>query len=344
MLEFATVCIAPPRRMGVDGKPRRVGVEIEFAGLASLDTANIVAHYLGGVVRQINPHRFEIQDTELGLFRAELDSRYAHPEQLLASDPEQAPWLTRLTEIVSESIGHIGSIVVPCEVVSSPVEIRQISRLDSLIQRLKSAGAQGTDKSVFYAFGLHINAGVPTTDPKWFVNIIRAQILLSPWLRKTMQIDTSRYLTGFARPFAPGFVQLILDPSYDPVRETLIDDYLRHEPSRDRELDLLPLFAWLDEERVRSKLPNEKINPRPAFHYRLPNAALERPVWSVALEWNRWCLIERLADSPALVDLADKYSALQSAGKLSGWAEFTGEWLVHTLHREATERASVDQQ
>lgn len=342
MVETATACIMPPRRKDIDGDPRRVGVEIEFAGLASLTTATVIASYLGGSVHQINPHRYEIRDTKLGLFRAELDSRYAHPEQLLASDSEQPPWLIRLTEIVTESIGHIGSVVVPCEVVSSPVEIDHIATLDTLIQRLICAGAQGTDQSVFYAFGLHLNAGVATTDPEWLVNVIRAQVLLSPWLRQVMQIDTSRYLTGFARPFAPGFVDLLLDPSYDPSREELIDDYLNHEPSRDRELDLLPLFAWLDKERVCSRLPNEKINPRPAFHYRQPNAALERPVWSIALEWNRWCLIEYLADSKTLTDLADKYRTLQSAGKLAGWADFSGEWLVHTLHREVAEATSAE--
>ena len=65
--------------------------------------------------------------------------------------------------------------------------------------------------------------------------------------------------------------------------------------TRKRALDLLPLLAHLDEERVRSVLPHEKIGSRPVFHYRLPHAHLSDPTWSIMPDWNRWLLVERLA-------------------------------------------------
>jgi hypothetical protein len=38
-----------------------------------------------------------------------------------------------------------------------------------------------------------------------------------------------------------------------------------------------------------------KIKARPTFHYRLPNCHIEDPDWSLAGEWNTWCVVERLA-------------------------------------------------
>ena len=74
-----------------------------------------------------------------------------------------------------------------------------------------------------------------------------------------------------------------------------IDDYLAFNPTRNRDLDMLPLLLHLDGARVRAALPNEKINGRPAFHYRLPDARVSDPGWSVAPDWNRWVAVERLA-------------------------------------------------
>jgi hypothetical protein len=54
-------------------------------------------------------------------------------------------------------------------------------------------------------------------------------------------------------------------------------------------------------ERVRARLPNEKIGKRPTFHYRLPDARVSDPGWSIAPDWNRWVAVERLAvDRPRL--------------------------------------------
>jgi hypothetical protein len=60
-------------------------------------------------------------------------------------------------------------------------------------------------------------------------------------------------------------------------------------------LDLLPLLAHLDEARVRSVLPHEKIGSRPVFHYCLPHTHLSDPAWSIMPDWERWLLVERLA-------------------------------------------------
>ncbi|MGI9480559.1 MAG: amidoligase family protein [Hyphomicrobiaceae bacterium] len=326
--------ILPPRLTGVDGAARRVGVEIEFAGLSARDTAHLIAQHLGGEMQMVDEHRYDVVGGKLGPFRAELDSRYVHPEGILGTLQDAPPdWLVQLSELVSGTLGHAGAIVIPCEVVGPPVTVDQLPQIDDLIAHLRKAGAQGTDRSVFYAFGVHLNPEIATRDPAWLLSVLRAQCLMSPWLRTVMEIDTSRYLTGFAAPFPQRYIDLILQPGYAPDLDVLIADYVAHNPRRDRELDMLPLFAWLDRDRIGKALPTEKIGARPTFHYRLPNAALERAAWSVVLEWNRWCLLERIAESPDLIrSLSEAYRHLPSPFDQARWTRQSSEWLAHNFH------------
>ena len=77
--------------------------------------------------------------------------------------------------------------------------------------------------------------------------------------------------------------------------DDLIDDYLAANPTRNRDLDLFRSCCIATKQRVRAVLPNEKINARPTFHYRLPDARVSDPGWSIAPDWNRWVAVERLA-------------------------------------------------
>ncbi|MEM6354465.1 MAG: amidoligase family protein, partial [Pseudomonadota bacterium] len=75
-------------------------------------------------------------------------------------------------------------------------------------------------------------------------------------------------------------------------------------PTRNRPLDLLPILADLDADRVRAALPSEKIKPRPAYHYRLPDCRIDDAAWSPRDEWLRWLAVERLAANSALLERA----------------------------------------
>jgi hypothetical protein len=76
----------------------------------------------------------------------------------------------------------------------------------------------------------------------------------------------------------------------------------------------------LDADRVRSVLPNEKINARPTFHYRLPDARVSDPGWSIAPDWNRWVAVERVAaDRGRLERLGRAYLAFP--GEAKSWAD-----------------------
>jgi len=88
----------------------------------------------------------------------------------------------------------------------------------------------------------------------------------------------------------------------------LIDDYLDYNPTRNRALDLLPLFAWIDVDRVMGLMEGEKVTARPTYHYRLPNSRVDEVEWKTVEAWNSWVLVERLAnDIKALEELRDQY-------------------------------------
>ena len=92
----------------------------------------------------------------------------------------------------------------------------------------------------------------------------------------------------------------MLDPSYAPDEDALIGDYLEANPTRNRALDMLPVLATLQEERVLAAAKeSENVKARPTFHYRLPNCLIDDRSWSFGVEWNRWVEVERLAADEA---------------------------------------------
>jgi hypothetical protein len=126
-------------------------------------------------------------------------------------------------------------------------------------------------------------------------------------------------------------VRSAIAPSYSPNRAQLIDDYLDANPTRNRALDMLPLFAYVDESRVRERVQDERIKARPALHYRLPNSEVDRADWNLNTPWNDWLVVERLAAHPARLErLCEAYSDYlnQTLGRIIGdWSQECEQWL-----------------
>ena len=125
--------------------------------------------------------------------------------------------------------------------------------------------------------------------------MLRAYLLLAGWLREEIKVDITREVLPHANPFPKEYALKVLDSDYSPDLDTLIDDYLHHNPTRNRELDMLPLFAYLRPDHPHELLHAQLTKPRPTFHYRLPNAQLSQPGWGSVMEWNRWVEVEKLA-------------------------------------------------
>lgn len=309
---MTTPFLLPPLRTTPQGTPRRVGVELEFADLDAPSAAACVHRLFGGTVAVENPHRCLVTGTRLGDFTVELDMRSAHSGKGGAAmlDPLRPLW------------GNIGSLVMPFEIAAPPVTVEQMPELEEMVARLRALGAAGTEASPLFAFGLHFNPEVARTDADYLLDTLKAFLLLAPWLRREIRVDVTRRLSGFIAAFPTPYAAKVVDPAYRPDLGGLIDDYLADNPTRNRELDLFPLFAHLDRDRLAAAMQDPHIRPRPTFHYRLPNARLSDPGWSLAADWNRWVTVERLATDRALLDgLGTDYRRAAEAQQLDGWAE-----------------------
>ncbi|MEM1306700.1 MAG: amidoligase family protein [Pseudomonadota bacterium] len=308
--------LMPPRTQSEDGIERTVGFEFEFMGLKPREAAHVIVDTFGGTVSDDGPNAAIASTPDHGDFKVEIDSRYAHAPQ---SDDATSVFDT-VRRAGAEAFGAVTRGIVPCEIVTPPLPLSVLDQLPLLERRLAVAGATGTRENALHAVGLHINPQVVSTSPTWLVGVVRAQILASAWLKEAMQIDVTRRLTGFAAPFDEAFINRIMTPDYAPSHDTLIDDYLRLSPTRNTELDLLPLLAHLDADRVRRALPDEKVRPRPTFHYRLPNAEIGNPNWSALREWNRWVLLEQIAaDDAFLAETSDAYRRARRGAVSGPW-------------------------
>jgi hypothetical protein len=294
------------RRGGV----RTVGVEIEFGGVSLPDAAEAVRVAYGGELRQDHAHRFTVT-APLGEFAVTFDST-------LLSDKKYEQALDRLGLPVGDGVKgavegalrRIGETFLPLEVVTPPVPVTQLGELTKLEQALRDRHAEGTKAGLLYAFALHLNP--EAADPHDAVQVaatLRAFLLLYDWLFRRAEVDRLRRLLPFINPFPDAFARHVIDPDYAPDMGVLIDDYARANPTRNRPLDLLPLLAFNDPALMdRSELAGTKMRPRPTYHYRLPNSLIDDPRWSIAQEWNRWVLVERLAgDAELLRGLARAY-------------------------------------
>lgn len=279
----------PPRPTKPDGTTRRVGVELEFAGVSVEAAAEAVRETMGGEARFDTAHHGEITGARFGEFEVEVDTRYA--KQAIESERLSA---------VRDRLVDLATAVIPVEVVCPPIDWDDCHVLDALVAALKRRGAEGTREGLLYAFGVQLNIEPPDEEVATLVATLQAFCLLRDWLREEIAVDPTRRLGFFESPYPSSFCARILKPDYAPDAARLIDDYLAFNPARDRELDLLPMLCMLDEARVRKRLPEEKINRRMTWHYRLPNAEFSDSRWSVGTEWARWVKVERLAEDHGL--------------------------------------------
>lgn len=319
----------PPLTQTAEGEARRVGVELEFAGLDLPAIVDLLQHGLGGEVKVVSDYEQLLHGTRLGDFTIELDfawlKRVGRERQESAS---REPFGESLLKLAAEQ-------VVPWEVVGPPVPMVELWRLCEPLAKLREAGALGTGHAPHYAFGLHLNPELPALDAPTILAYLRAFLCLFDWLRQRSRISLTRRLTPYIDPFPGEYCRQIQRADYAPDMSTLIDDYLRFNPTRNRALDLLPLFAHLDEERVRSRVPDPRIKARPTLHYRLPNCQIDEPEWGLVLPWRDWLQVEALACDEARLRRAVRgwHAANGGAtgGLFSNWEEQCRRYLLPEL-------------
>ncbi len=322
----------PPVRETAEGKTRRLGVEIEFAGLRIEKISSVLQDTVGGNIRLVSPYEHKIVDTPYGDFVIELDYNFLLALGRKEDQIDLPESLSDFKDFSEDLLSAVARFFVPFEVVTPPLPIDDIAWLDELGAKLQAAGALGTRSSLLYGFGLHLNMELPALDVETVLRYFRAFLVSYAWLKEMDETDLTRQIAPHIQPFSKDYVRKVLSSAYAPDMDQFIDDYLEDNPSRNRALDMLPLLSHIDRQRVLKVVKDELVNPRPTFHYRLPNCEIDDPEWSVSDSWNHWVQVEELAEDRARLDESReaylKYLKNPVAGLFGDWAKRSEKWLA----------------
>lgn len=301
---------ARPPEAHVDGRERCVGVEIEYQGPRPRPAAEAVRRRLGGTIVEKSPFDLRVEGTPLGDFRVEVDARFLKNREYLdflervGVDVRDSP----LREPLEDWLERVSAAIVPQELVTPPLPLSELPRLEELASDLRALGAKGTRDSLFYAFGVHLNPELWSREVRVVRNVLQSFLLLYDGLVATM--DLARRIGPFVSDFPEPYRDLVLDPDYDPDLATFVADYVHHNPTRNRSLDLLPVLKELHAPGPWHLLEEpDLVSARPAFHYRLPDSRIDDPGWTVAETWAPWVRIETWAcNRDALEGLLERYA------------------------------------
>jgi hypothetical protein len=324
----------PPLLENADGNIRKAGFELEFSGIKLKTAAQIVAELFGGKIVTESRFLYRVVETVYGDFSVELDSailkdqRYKEYLIQIGFDIDSFNFGNNIENVLSK----MAETLVPHEIVLPPIPVTELNIIETLNKKLRSVHAKGTKASIVYAFSLQINPEVPSLGVNMILNYLRAFMLLYNWLFKICEIDMTRRISPFINEFPDSYIRHVLNSSYRPTISELIDDYLKYNPTRNRPLDMLPLFCFIDCDRVfQHDVEKDLIKARPAFHYRLPNSQIDDPKWSIAREWNIWVQVEKLANDPVKIQkMSIEFMNIMNFPlgiKMFKWIEKVPEWL-----------------
>ena len=310
--------LLPPVTKNRHSELRTVGFELEYSGIDIQTSADIIMELFGGELDKKSSVTYQIKKTNLGDFTVELDARIL---KKMAQENYLEPFgIKRESEIVDyveELINDVAQTIVPLEIIMPPIPIDQIEQLSPLIKKLSAQKAEDTNSSWMNAFGLHINPEVPSLEAETIISQFKVFLLMYEWLVDFIDVDFSRRLTPFIKPFPKAYVTKTVRSDYQPDLKTFMNDYLQDNPTRNRPLDLVPLFIHLDRDLVETFIDTKKSSGRPTYHYRLPNSNLQKKHWNILQEWNAWVLIEKVAaDDDLMQHLQQQYFKLR-AGNLA---------------------------
>ncbi|MEJ2500860.1 MAG: amidoligase family protein [Campylobacterales bacterium] len=266
----------PPTVRCANGEMRRVGFELEYSGPRLDVCARIVADITGGSIEEVNPWYFTVGGTQWGDFSLTLDYQF-----LIRSGLKE--WLHdagfdgAMEQDEIEALEYfIGSFSASLVPYELTTPPLPLDEMD-LIETLKNA--------------LRDAGALGTAANPLYVFGFH----INPEIPRTDVQTVLAYLRAYlllydllAEEIRPVFTRR-LSFYIDPFPS----DYVRHV--------LHPAYR-------------EKINPRPTFHFRMPNSRVDEPAWHTSDPWNSWVLVERLAnDAETLLSLSyERYRMMRS--------------------------------
>lgn len=324
----------PQALLNHNGETRHIGVELEMSGLSIDQLSAHVASFLDLKVEKTSRYQYALKGDDEGDWIAELDF------QLLKKMGEQEHQSKHFAKDIESLLELVSKPLVPHELISPPLSMPRLTEVRDLIDSLREAGAKGTSESVLNAFSMQLNPEVPSLDVKVLTAYLKAFLCLYDWLFEESAINVTRRITTYVDPFPKKYVQKVLANDYWPeTQEQLIRDYLKDNPTRNRALDMLPLFSFIDDALVEEYTKDPLIKARPAFHYRLPNCEIHLQHWNIHLAWHGWLQVEALAQDTARLQSCAKahlkvldqplWKRLFTGGKNNWAAQVNRQWLVH---------------
>ncbi|PRY23131.1 putative amidoligase enzyme [Aliiruegeria haliotis] len=289
--------------------PRRVGLEIEFAGLSLPDATGVVKQRFSGREIWNGAGEVTLQHSSIGKIEMYLDTAF-RPE----------------SESAAAKAGvEIAQSVVPLEIVTEPLLHTDLPQMEALVADLDAAGGHGGGKSLLIGCGLHLNIDLADSEEgSDLPRIALAYALLEGWLRWRDPPELSRRLLPFVDPFPADMVSDLAGMGPGMSCDDLFTLLSRYALSRNQGLDLLPAWAAVAPERYERDGPvDSAVSPRPAYHYRLPDCRIGDAEWSLAYEWDRWQLIENVARRTDLLEaLCNLWLAADGTQLLPGHTEW----------------------
>lgn len=282
-----------------EGNDRRLGLEIEYVGLPLADSAKIISDVLSCPAEPTHKTHYTFNHPQLGEFVLELDVELAKKISQKAKDTPDSEF--SVDKAIDSFFPEMISGIAPSELVTSPLEVKNLKIVSDIVIALRKAGAKGTSESFMFAFGYHVNPEVKSTNPAEILPVLQSFTLLFDFLVDHLEMDITRKLSGYAAPYPKSYARLILDEDYSPDIDTLMTDYITHAPSRNYALDMLPLFKFIDEGFITEKCPDSLIKKRPTYHFRLPNCKINEDTWDIYKGINAWSLVEVVASDKTLL-------------------------------------------
>ncbi|HKK23386.1 MAG TPA: amidoligase family protein [Pseudohaliea sp.] len=306
-----------------DGDWRRVGFEVEFTGLTLARAVEVAENTLGGERREEDAAHCVLAVPGAGDFAIEIDWAFLK-RQAAEQDGSGEGWV-ELLSLAAER-------VVPLEVVAPPLPLKALDRLlEPLVAALRAAGAAGTRDTVIAAYGVHINTEAPDLGSTTLWRYLASFALLQWWLVDAHAVDLARRVSPYVDLYPESYTRELCEQGPPAATEKLLADYLKHNPTRNRALDLLPLLSVLDEAAVQAAVNDDRVKARPAFHYRLPNCLIDDPDWSLASAWEGWRVVDDLAQRPGDLDALaaaylERWRPLLGVDR-AGWCADLEPWL-----------------
>lgn len=217
--------------------PRRFGVEIEFGGINSKETAELIAREFGGqietVKREINIGIKEV----LGNGKIVYEVDYIDDYKVVGSELGDVTVITEFNE--TESVLDLSKVNPVTEVITEPIRADKIPMLQKLGDVLKDNGAQGTDEG--RPVGIHVtvemNNGNVTDDMSEFlVDLFRS--ITNPKNRRenAYSLNVSAERQPYLNYFTEGMIKRVRDKKYKPTMQEFYDDFIYRQT-----LDLMKL-------------------------------------------------------------------------------------------------------